>query len=122
MTTALLVIAHGSRHAEANADLFHLVAVLRQREAYAIVAPAFLELAEPDIDSAVSSCIDLGAQRVVLLPYFLSAGLHVRRDLQAIRQRLASGYPHVEFRLAEPLGRHDLLLEIILERAHEACG
>jgi sirohydrochlorin ferrochelatase len=58
---------------------------------------------------------------VVLVPYFLSAGVHVRRDLAAARDRLARAFPHVEFRLAEPLGRHPLLLEVVAERADEAC-
>ena len=57
---------------------------------------------------------------MVLLPYFLSAGIHVRRDLTGFRDRLAGRFPDVEFRLAEPLGRHPLLLEVVAERAAEA--
>ncbi len=60
-----------------------------------------------------------GAGRVVLVPYFLSAGVHVRRDLTAARDRLAARFPGVEFRLAEPLGRHPLLLEVVEERVRE---
>jgi sirohydrochlorin ferrochelatase len=56
----------------------------------------------------------------VLVPYFLSAGVHVRRDLAAARDRLAGRYPHVEFLLAEPLGRHPLLPEVVAQRAGEA--
>jgi sirohydrochlorin ferrochelatase len=118
-TTALLLIAHGSRQPEANDDLHHLAAALRGR-GYAVVE-SFLELAEPDIDGGGRHCVEQGARRVVLLPYFLSAGVHVRRDLAAARDRLARRYPQVEFRLAEPLGRHPLLLEVVAERAKEAC-
>jgi sirohydrochlorin ferrochelatase len=57
---------------------------------------------------------------VVLVPYFLSAGVHVRRDLTEARAKLASRFPAVDFRLAEPLGRHPLLLEVVAERAREA--
>ena len=120
MTTALLLIAHGSRHDEANADLHWLVEELRHRQHYAVVEACFLELAEPDIDQSGSRCVDQGAERVILLPWFLSAGVHVRRDLTAARQRLGERFPRVEFRLAEPLGRHPLLLEVVAERAAEA--
>ena len=41
MITALLLIAHGSRNAEANADLRQLAAELRRRGAYPIVEAAF---------------------------------------------------------------------------------
>ena len=119
MANALLLIAHGSRQAEANADLYHVVDGLRQR-GHAVVEAAFLELAEPDIAEAGRRCVAQGAAVVVLVPYFLSAGVHVRRDLTEARAQLASRFPAVDFRLAEPLGRHPLLLEVVAERAREA--
>jgi len=118
--TALLLIAHGSRQPEANADLVHIVTELRRRGEHALVEASFLELADPDIDAAAGQCIAQGAIAIVLVPYFLSAGVHVRRDLTAARDRLAQRHPHVVFRLAEPLGRHPLLLEVVAERARAA--
>jgi sirohydrochlorin ferrochelatase len=119
MKTALLLIAHGSRHADANADLHHLAQVLRQR-GHAIVVASFLELAEPGIVESGRQCVAEGAARVVLVPYFLSAGVHVRRDLTEARATLAREFPEVDFRLAEPLGRHPLLADVVEERAREA--
>ena len=120
MKTALLLIAHGSRHAEANDDLHALAEALRGAGMYAIVAASFLELAEPTIDAAARDCVEQGAERVILLPYFLSAGVHVQRDLQAYRDRLAAEYADVDFLLAQPLGPHPLLREIVMQRAREA--
>src|SRR4051794_11095337 len=95
MPPALLLIAHGSRHAEANADLLHVADQLRQR-GHAVVVPAFLELAEPDIDRGAELCLEAGATSIVLVPYFLSTGVHVARDLSAARDRLAARHPAVE--------------------------
>jgi sirohydrochlorin ferrochelatase len=120
MKTAVLLIAHGSRNPEANADLLHVAEALRRRGGYALVGAAFLERAEPDLETAARLCIEQGAGRVILLPYFLSAGVHVRRDLAGLRERLAESYPGVDVRLAEPLGRHPLLLDVVAERAREA--
>ena len=120
MHTAVLLIAHGSRHAEANADLDHVAAELRRRGRYAVVEVAFLELAEPTIDQGGTRCVQQGAACVVLLPYFLSAGVHVQRDLAAARDRFAERYPQVAFRLAEPLGRHPLLVDVVADRARQA--
>ena len=120
MITALLLIAHGSRNADANADLHQLATTLRQRAEYAIVEPAFLELAEPTIPQAGQRCLTQGAQRIVLLPYFLSAGVHVRDDLRRYRDELAEHFPEAQFILAEPLGPHPLLTEVVLQRAGEA--
>lgn len=120
MHTALLLIAHGSREAEANADLHHVVEALRREGAYPVVEACFLELAEPDIDAGAARCVSQCAARVLLVPYFLSAGVHVRRDLAQARARLDERYPNVAFRLAEPLGRHPLLVQVVAERARAA--
>jgi sirohydrochlorin ferrochelatase len=120
LPSALLLIAHGSRNEEANQDLHHVVAELRGRGQYAIVEASFLELAEPDILQGGRKCVDQGAGRVILLPYFLSPGVHVRRDLREFRERLAEQFPKVEFLLGEPIGRHETLIDLLCLRAREA--
>src|SRR5689334_8071062 len=122
MKTALILIAHGSRNASANEDLHALANDLRATSEYAIVEPAFLELAPPTVNDAAQACVMQEAQRVILVPYFLSAGVHVRRDLEAHRDRLAATYSDVTFLLAEPLGPHPLLKEIVLQRASRVSG
>lgn len=121
MKTALLLIAHGSRQEEANADLFGIAEQMRAR-GWPIVEASFLELAEPKIEDAGVRCVEQGAEMVVLVPYFLSAGVHVRRDLAQARTKLAERFPAVRFRLADPLGPHRLLLDVLTERACEASG
>jgi sirohydrochlorin ferrochelatase len=122
MKTGLLLIAHGSRNAAANDDLEHVAAALRERGEFAHVVAAFLEIAEPSIPQGGQQCVSAGMQRVVLVPYFLSAGVHVREDLRRFRAELAALHREVEFVLAEPLGRHPLLLDVVLERVGEALG
>jgi len=114
-----LLIAHGSRQEEANADLLYVAAGLRAR-GWPIVEASFLELTEPDIGQGGARCVEQGAERVILVPYFLSAGVHVRRDLSEARTKLAQRFPAVDFRLAEPLGQHPLLLEVVAQRVREA--
>jgi sirohydrochlorin ferrochelatase len=119
-TKALLLIAHGSRRAEANADLEFVADGLRRRGRYPVVRVAYLELAEPTIAAGGAGCVADGAGEVILVPYFLSAGVHVRDDLEAARAELAGRFPGVTFRLAGPLGRHPLLLDVVEQRAREA--
>jgi sirohydrochlorin ferrochelatase len=117
---ALLLIAHGSRRAEANADLHHVAERMLARGRYPVVQVSYLELAEPDIPAGGALCVGRGATEVVMLPYFLSAGVHVREDMEQARADLATKFPHVAFRLAEPLGRHPLLLDVVEDRARQA--
>ena len=117
--TALLLIAHGSRRPEANADLEHVAAGMRGRGRYPVVRVSYLELADPGIEAGGAACVADGATDVILLPYFLSPGKHVAEDLTAARDRLDERFPRVRFVLAEPLGRHPLLLDVVEERARE---
>ncbi len=118
--TAVLLIAHGSRRAEANADLHQLAQQLATTDAYAMVEVAYLELTTPTIADGGRRCVQRGASRVLMMPYFLSAGMHVVQDLEAARQTLATEFPHVEFRLCPPLGLHPLMTQIVLDRLQEA--
>ena len=119
-TTALLLIAHGSRRPEANADL-EFVAAERARGRYPVVCVSYLELAEPNIEAGGEQCVEAGATEVVLVPYVLSPGVHVVEDLTAARNGvLAARFPRVKFVLAEPLGRHPLLVDVVEQRASEA--
>ena len=77
---------------------------------------------EAEVELGLQVLAALGAGRVVLTPYFLSAGVHVRRDLTAARDALAREHAGVEFLLAEPLGRHPLLLDVVERRVSEALG
>ena len=117
MNTALLLIAHGSREGEANADLLYVAEEIRRQGIYKVVEPAFLELAEPTIRQAAERCAAADVERIIIVPYFLSAGVHVRRDLYNPRNRLADAFPNIRFDLAEPLGRSRKLVDLVVERA-----
>lgn len=115
-TTAVLLIAHGSRHAPANDDLRRMAEHLAEAATHPIVEPAFLELAHPDIAAAGARCVELGATRVLMIPYFLAAGVHLLRDLTAARDALMAAHPGVDFRLGPPLGPDPLLERLVAER------
>ena len=120
--TAVLLIAHGSREPAANDDLHALAARLAEAGEHAIVVASFLELAEPDIPTGAERCVARGATRVLMVPYFLSAGVHLRRDLTATRDELQGRHPGVAFVLGPPLGPHPLLDSLVVARIRELDG
>ncbi len=115
---AILLIAHGSRNLQANEDLVWLAKEL-QEGGFPLVEPSYLELAPPDILTAGRACVAQGAQKVIMMPYFLAAGVHVREDLTRARDELAQEFPEVDFRLAAPLGRHPTLVDLVKARIGE---
>lgn len=120
--TAVLLIAHGSRRAAANEDLVQLARLVAARGNYSIVEVSYLELVEPTIVNGGRACVQKGARQVLMLPYFLSAGVHVVNDLKAQRQALAAEFPQVEFLLCPHLGLHPSMADIVLQRLEEGLA
>jgi sirohydrochlorin ferrochelatase len=116
MTTAILLVAHGSRLDSANRDLDWLAESLATRRPADLVETAYLEIAEPDIPTAGAACVKRGASRVLLLPFFLSPGRHASLHLAEHRDLLAERFPEVSWELKPPLGRHPDLVDVIEDR------
>jgi sirohydrochlorin ferrochelatase len=117
--TAVLLVAHGSCRQAANNDLRELAKRLAATGNYLIVEPCFLELVQPNLKMVAEDCIARGATRVLIVPYFLSAGLHFERDLVEARAELSRRQPRIVFLLAPPLGPHPLLDQLVYERIRE---
>ena len=116
---AVLLIAHGSRRPEANFDLVQLAELLKSQGIYDVVEVSYLELTTPTILEGGRNCVRPGVSRILMLPYFLSAGVHVVNDLQEFQQQLSAEFPDVEFILCPHLGLHPLMAEIVMARLRE---
>ncbi len=112
----LLLIDHGSRRADANAQLEDMAARVRLLRPEATVAFAHMELAKPSIPEAMASLAAAGATEIVALPYFLSDGRHVSEDIPLLLREAAVRLRGVSVRCGPPLGPHDLLATLLLER------
>ena len=98
--------------------MLHLVAdLLRQKRPDLIVEVAHMELAEPTIPQVIESCVKAGATEIIVHPYMLSPGRHATQDIPRIATESASAYPNIALRVTDPLGVHQKLGDVILERA-----
>lgn len=116
---ALLLVAHGSRRESSNQEVRDLAARLRDRagDRFDHVDCAFLEIAEPLIPDGIQRCVDAGADQVIVLPYFLSAGRHVVEDIPndvAVKQ---VEHPGIDIRIAPYLGSADGVIDLLLASA-----
>jgi len=116
---SLLLVAHGSRRAESNAEIGRLRERLARAAAgrFDIVEHAFLELADPLIPEGIERCLAQGASSVQVVPYFLARGTHVAEDIPeqvAIKQR---EYPDRDIRITDYLGTSEALVDVLVELA-----
>lgn len=117
--TGFIVFAHGSRIESANQavrDVAQQMALSGQH----IVEPAFLELGEPDLAGAAERLLSRGASRIIVIPYFLTLGTHLQRDLPRLVENISRTHQNIEIKVTSPLDGHPALVDALLDRASEA--
>lgn len=118
-STGIVIVDHGSRLPESNQMLEELARQFAERFAdkYAIVEPAHMELAEPSIATAFARCVQRGAKRVVVCPFFLGPGKHWNFDIPRLAADAAAAYPQVQYHVSQTLGIDELILDLLDKRA-----
>jgi sirohydrochlorin cobaltochelatase len=117
--TTVVLVGRGSSDPDANAEHVKVARLLQEGRGLAGVEPAFISLAEPGVPAALERARRLGAQRIVVLPYFLFAGILPSRTREQARE-WASAHPALDVRCADVIGPQPALADLVLERAQEA--
>ncbi len=120
MKTAILLMAHGSRVASANDAARQIATMVQEITGFEIVEVAFRELHEPDIQQGIDTCVARGAQRILMMPYFLFMGAHVLHDLPEEIETAQKRYPGLVMEMGQHLGVHRKLAEVMAQRIHES--
>jgi precorrin-8X/cobalt-precorrin-8 methylmutase len=123
MKESILLLGHGSPKKDANnlervGKMLHVM--LHAGCGEDCVKVAYLQFAEPGIMESIKKCVEQGAKKVILHPFFLSAGMHVTKDIPAMIEEARGLYPDVKFVYTEPLGVHEKLAHIVMERISAA--
>ncbi|OGR26091.1 MAG: sirohydrochlorin cobaltochelatase [Desulfuromonadales bacterium GWD2_54_10] len=120
MKTAILLMAHGSRVALANNAAREVAGMVQELTGSEIVEVSFREMHEPNIQQGIDTCVAKGAQRILLMPYFLFMGAHVQHDLPEEIAEARKRHPGLIMEMGAHLGVHRKLAEIETERIGEA--
>ena len=115
-----IVFAHGSSIESANDSVRDAAAEFARRGGWDTVEAAFLEGGRPDLRGAVDKLVALGVTRVIVVPYFLTLGLHLQRDLPKLVKQVRAAHPGLWTEVTAPLDGHPALVEALLGRAREA--
>lgn len=97
--------------------LADVAAMVRSLSGRVCIHHAHMELAEPTIRQGFETCVREGATAVVVHPYFLSPGRHSTSDIPRMVAEAAEAFPGIAYCVTEPLGLHQKICEVILERA-----
>ena len=125
--TGILLFAHGARDPnwalpfEAVAARLRARTLKHDRQAPEVTL-AFLEFMSPDIAAAGDDLAARGCTEVSVVPLFLGAGGHVRKDLPRLLDELAARHPGVSWRLCPAVGETDILIQGMADAAWSLAG
>ena len=117
MKTGLLMFAHGARDARWAGPFEEVVAAVRAARPTQPVRLAVLEFMAPDLRTAAADLVHEGCTRVDVLPLFLGAGGHVRKDLPPLLDELHRVHSGVSFTLHPAVGEAPALIATIADIA-----
>jgi len=117
MAKALLLIDHGSVRKESNVLLEHVASMIQTMRPDLLVHVAHMEIAEPTIAQGFEQCVQSGATEIIVFPYMLAQGRHACWDIPRFVDEVAKKYSDVVVHVTEPLGLHEKIAQVVLERA-----
>ena len=121
-TQGIVLFAHGARDPRWALPFEAVAARLLARAPAVQVRLAFLELMTPDLPTAAAELAADGCTEVTVLPLFLGAGGHVRKDLPLIVDGLRAAHPSVRWDLQPPVGELPSVIDAMAGAAMDALG
>jgi sirohydrochlorin ferrochelatase len=112
VTTATLLIAHGSRRAEYLDEVMCLADKLSTYIEQPVLV-AFLSLVKPDINDQLLALRQKGITQIKVIPYFLAAGVHVANDIPEIIGNFLLEYPGIHIEITEHFGANDAVISAL---------
>ena len=118
---AVILFAHGSAVEEANDGVRELARRIQTGGNYVYVRASFLGPGRPELGPAIEEAAEAGFRRIVVIPYFLTLGTHLRRDLPRLVAAVKQKNPHLKILVGRSLEDHPEMASLILSRIREVA-
>lgn len=118
----IVILGHGSKRKIANNQIPEVIKQIKPRLISSKIVPAYLQFCEPSLKQSVRFLVKRDCKRIIVVPFFLFMGNHVKRDIPKAIQNETLKYPEIEFIYAESLGKDTRIAEIVLGRIKEVIN
>lgn len=118
MQRGLILFAHGARDARWSLPFEAVARSVQARDPALAVQLAYLEFMTPGLVEAGQALVLSGCEQVDVVPLFLGAGGHVRKDLPLLLDELAALHPLIRWRLRGAIGEIDSVIDAMAQAAH----
>ncbi|MDX9787517.1 MAG: precorrin-8X methylmutase [Desulfobacterales bacterium] len=119
---AVMLLGHGSRVPGADESMLRVADTLKKTGRYHQVETCNMSRLGPHFEEVFEKCVHHGARSVLLLPYFLNQGLHMKLDIPEKMQTAVQQYPHVKLVFGKNLGYDPLLVRLVEKRIAESVN
>lgn len=116
---AILYVSHGTRCHIGQAQVAELMQYTMPKINAPIQEYCFLELAKPSLEEGVISCVKKGATRIAVVPLLLLLTSHAKYDIPNQLKKIQKKFPDIPFSYGRPLGVHDAIIDILVDRMLE---
>ena len=113
----VLLIGHGSKDPNAKTSLQYVVDGLKN--SYRNIDLCWLEIEEPNIKQGIEACVKNNPNVLIIVPYFLHRGAHVKRDIYEDLNPAMEESGIKNIFITKHLGTDDKLIDLVIERARE---
>jgi sirohydrochlorin ferrochelatase len=116
---AIILFAHGSAVEEANQGVRDLARKIQDGSSYAYVRASFLGPGQPELGPAIAEAAGAGFRRIVVIPFFLTLGTHLRCDLPRLVAAEREKHPAIQIRVGRSLEDHPEMASLVISRIRE---
>jgi len=117
-----MLIAHGSK----DSGAFDILAATAEKVSRllgdALVEHGFIWKASSDLERLFDAFSQKGLEDIVIMPYFLFDGVHVKKIIFEQVDYFSKLYPHMKITVTEPLGMDERLAVIAVDRITGTSG
>lgn len=117
---AILILAHGSREKQTLDTLEIITDMTKVQLPNVMIETAYMEFCEVNLEKGLDILVSKGATEIVVVPYFLFEGIHIREDIPGEIKEYLKVHPGVTVTMGKTLGADPRLADILADRIREA--
>lgn len=119
---AIILLGHGSRVPGAGKDMERAVELLKSKYNHEMVVSCNMSRLGPHFPETLEKCISEGAKEIIVIPYFLNMGVHIRLDIPEMMQKEAAKYSDIKLIYGKQLGFDDVFADILHKRIEQSAS
>jgi sirohydrochlorin ferrochelatase len=116
---AILVLAHGSREKQTQDTLEKITEMTKAQLPNSIIETAYMEFCDINLEKGLNILVEKGAKEIVVVPYFLFEGIHIREDIPGEIKEYLKKHPNVTVTMGKTLGADPRLADVLADRIRE---